>query len=178
MFALVVQDAYLRHISKSKCGRYLSLKTSFALNYRNFESSILKKIAVTIKPVYRGDAAQCKATSANNFLRSPKPQSKTHRESFTQCTRDLQLMQYYCGRVLCVPRKNIQCDLPVNNRHHYTNFEFNGSFKQFNHSVGFFDPAPSLYLVNNHLYSGYLFAANTFLQSGKFPLTVNLELSS
>ena len=171
MFALVVQDAYLRHISKSKCGRYLSLKTSFALNYRNFESSILKKIAVTIKPVYRGDAAQCKPTTANNFLRSPKPQSKTHRESFTQRTREPQLMPYYRGHVLCVPRKNIH-------RHHYTNFEFNGSFKQFNHSVGFFDPAPSLYLVNNHLYSGYLFAANTFLQSGKFPLTVNLELSS
>ena len=108
MFALVVQDAYLRHISKSKCGRYLSLKTSFALNYRNFESSILKKIAVTIKPVYRGDAVQCKPTTANNFLRSPKPQSKTHRESFTQRTREPQLMPYYRGHVLCVPRKNIQ----------------------------------------------------------------------
>ena len=84
-------------------------------------------------------------------------------------------MHYYCGHIPCTPRKNIQRDLPVNNRHHYKNSELEGSFEQLDHSAGFSNPTPSLHLVNKHLYSGYLSVANTFLYFGKFPLTANLN---
>ena len=59
------------------------------------------------------------------------------------------------------PVINIQW--PVNNRHHYKNSELDGPFEQLDHSAGFCDPIPSLHLVNKHLYSDYLSAANTFL---------------